>query len=175
LTLKVEKRPLHTAANSPGGWEGMDMQQAVSARAPAHLWIVGILSLLWNCFGAYDYTMTKMRSTDYLASAMPGVDPNAALAWIDAFPIWVQAGWGLGVWLGLLGSVLLLLRSRWAVWSFGLSCVGAIVSLGYQIAAAPPPPGADSPMMKVIPYVIILITVFLFWYAYGQEKKGVLR
>lgn len=152
------------------------MQQAVSSRAPAHLWIVGILALLWNCFGAYDYTMTKMRNTDYLASAMPGVDPNAALAWVDAFPVWVQAGWGLGVWLGLLGSVLLLLRSRWAVWSFGLSLVGAVVSLGYQIVGAPPLPGAtDSLMMKIIPYVIILIAVFLFWYAHGQEKKGVLR
>ena len=35
------------------------MQQAVSARAPAHLWIVGILSLLWNAFGCYDYLMTN--------------------------------------------------------------------------------------------------------------------
>ena len=84
------------------------MQQAVSARTPAHLWIVGILSLLWNCFGAYDYTMTRMRNTDYIAKAMPGVDPNAALAWIDSMPMYAQVGWGLGVWLGLLGAVLLL-------------------------------------------------------------------
>jgi hypothetical protein len=152
----------------------MDMQQAVSSRAPAHLWIVGVLSLLWNCFGAYDYTMTKMRNTDYIASAMPGVDPNAALAWVDAFPIWVQVGWALGVWLGLLGSVLLLLRSRWAVLSYGLSFVGAVVSLGYQIVGAPPLAGADSPMMKVIPYVIILIALALFLYARAQEKNGVI-
>ena len=31
--------------------------------------------------------MTRMRNTDYLASAMPSVDPNAMLAWIDSFPI----------------------------------------------------------------------------------------
>ena len=52
-------------------------------RAPVHLWIVGILSLLWSCFGCYDYTMTRMRNTDYIASAMPGVDPNAALAGLE--------------------------------------------------------------------------------------------
>ena len=81
------------------------MQQAVAARTPAHVWIVGILSLLWGCFGAYDYTMTRMRSTEYIKSSMPGVDPNAALAWIDSMPMYAQVGWGLGVWFGLLGSI----------------------------------------------------------------------
>ena len=31
------------------------MQEAVQARTPAHVWIVGILATLWNAFGAYDY------------------------------------------------------------------------------------------------------------------------
>jgi hypothetical protein len=152
------------------------MQQAVSARTPAHLWIVGILSLLWNCFGAYDYTMTKTQGAKYIATTMPGVDANAALAWIDGMPLYAQVGWALGVWLALLGSILLLIRSRWAVWSFGLSLVGAILSLGYQIVLAPPMPGAEnSPMMKAMPAVILLIAVALFLYARAQEKKGVLR
>jgi hypothetical protein len=151
------------------------MQQAVSARAPAHLWIVGILSLLWSCFGSYDYLMTRMRNVDYLASAMPGVDPKATLAWVDGFPMWAQVGWGLGVWMGLLGSILLLIRSRWAVWSYGLSLVGAILGLGYQITMAPPLAGAEGPMMTVLPAIVILLAVFLFLYARTMEKKGVLR
>jgi hypothetical protein len=151
------------------------MQQAVSARAPAHLWIVGILSLLWSCFGSYDYLMTRMRNVDYLASAMPGVDPKATLAWVDGFPMWAQIGWGLGVWMGLLGSILLLIRSRWAVWSYGLSLVGAILGLGYQITMAPPLAGAEGPMMTVLPAIVILLAVFLFLYARTMEKKGVLR
>jgi hypothetical protein len=152
------------------------MQQAMAARAPAHLWIVGILSLVWNCFGAYDYTMTRMRNTDYIAGAMPGVDPNVALAWVDSMPMYAQIGWGLGVWLGLLGSVLLLIRSRWAVWSFGLSLVGAVLSLGYQMLLAPPMPGAsESPLMKAVPAFVLAIALALFLYARAQEKKGVLR
>ena len=151
------------------------MQQAVLARTPAHLWVVGILSLLWNCFGAYDYFMSHTRNVDYIAKAMPGVDPSAALAWMDGMPMYAKVGWGLGVWLGLLGAVLLLVRSRWAVWSFGISFVGAVLSLGYQIALAPPLEGASGPMMTVMPYVIILIAAFLAWYAWTMEKKGVLR
>ena len=151
------------------------MATTAVARTPVHLWIVGILSLLWSCFGAYDYTMTRMRNTDYIASAMPGVDPNTALAWVDSMPLYAQIGWGLGVWLALLGAVLLLMRNRWAVWSYGLSMVGAIMSLGYQIALAPPLPGAEGPMYRVMPYVIIAVSIFLFWYAWTSERRGLLR
>ena len=152
------------------------MQQAVAARTPAHLWIVGVVSLLWNCVGAYDYLMTRLHNLDYIKSTMPGVDPNTALAWVEGMPIYAQIGWGLGVWLALLGSVLLLMRSRWAVWSFGISFVGAILSLGYQVALAPPMPGAeDSAMMKVMPLVVIAIALALFLYARAQAAKGVLR
>ena len=142
---------------------------------PIHLWIVGILALLWNAMGCFDYLMTRMRNTDYLASAMPSVDPNAMLAWIDNFPIYAQIGWALGVWMGLLGSILLLLRNRWAVWSYGLSLLGAILGLGYQIALAPPLAGADRTIDKAMPFVIIIVALALFLYARAMEKKAVLR
>lgn len=152
------------------------MATTAQVRAPVHLWIVGVLSLLWNCFGAYDYVMTRTQGAKYIASSMPGVDPNAAMTWINAMPMYAQIGWGLGVWLGLLGSALLLVRSRWAVWSFAVSLIGAVLSIGYQIALAPPMPGSTpSALMKVMPYVILAIALVLFLYAWSQEKKGVLR
>lgn len=151
------------------------MQQAMPARTPAHLWIVGILALLWNCFGAYDYVMSHMRSTDYIKSSIPGVDPNAALAWMDSFPVYAKAGWALGVWGGLLGAILLLMRSRYAVWAFAASMIGVVLSIGYQVAIAPPLPGAGGPMATIVPAVVALIGLFLLWYAWSMEKKGVLR
>ena len=77
------------------------MDNAMTRRAPTHLWIVGILSLLWNGFGCYDYLMSRTRNTDYLKSMMPDADPAVILGYIDGMPIWAQIGWGLGVWLGL--------------------------------------------------------------------------
>jgi hypothetical protein len=152
------------------------MQQAVSARTPVHLWIVGILALLWNCFGAYDYTMSNMRNMEYIKSAMPGVDPAVALAWTDSFPIYAKIGWALGVWGGLLGAILLLIRSRYAVWAFAVSMIGIVLSIGWQLAAAPAlPGGTDSGAAKIIPYIVILIGLFLLWYSWNAEKKGVLR
>lgn len=155
--------------------QDMMTDNAVQTRAPVHLWIIGLLSLLWSAIGCYDYLMTRMRNTDYLASMMPEVDPNAMLAWVDGFPIWAQFGWGLGVWAGLVGSLLLLMRNRWAVLAFGLSLFGAVLGLGYQIVGAPPMPGAPGGMMDAMPYVIIAIAVALFLYARAMRQKGVLR
>lgn len=151
------------------------MQQAMPARTPAHLWIVGALAFLWNCFGAYDYVMSHMRGADYIKSAMPGVDPNAALAWMDGFPVYAKAGWAMGVWGGLLGAILLLMRSRYAVWAFAISMIGVVLSIGYQLAIAPAFPGPESAMAKAVPAIVILIAVALLWYSWSMEKKGVLH
>ena len=154
------------------------MENAIDARdrTPVHLWIVGGLALLWSAFGCYDYLMTRMRNTEYLAGMMPSVDPNAVLAWIDAFPVWAQFGWGLGVWGGLVGAILLLLRSRWAVLAMGLSLLGAVLGLGYQALAAPPLAGMeDSAAAAIMPYVIIGVALALFLYARSMRAKGVLR
>ena len=153
------------------------MQDMASTRTPAHLWVVGILALLWNAFGAYDYSMTRMRNTEYLQSMMPGVDPNAVLGWIDAMPLYAQVGWGLGVWGGLLGAVLLLMRSKWAVHAYIASAIGMVLSLGHQIFLAPPMPGAEAigVMNDVMPWIIIVLGLLQLWYAWTQRAAGVLR
>lgn len=150
------------------------MENTVTERAPMHLWIVGGLATLWNAFGGYDYTMTRTGNIEYLSQF--GADGNEIIAWVDSFPIWAQFGWGLGVWMGLLGCIMLLLRHRWAVPVLGLSVVGAVLGLGYQIVAAPPLPGTEGNlMMTVMPFVIIAIAAGLFLYARAMAAKGVLR
>ena len=86
-----------------------------TAKPPIHLWIVGGLATLWNGFGCFDYLMTRTRGTAYIESMMHTDDGEAIMAYINGFPIWAAAGWGLGVWGGLAGAILLLMRHRWAV------------------------------------------------------------
>ena len=37
-------------------------------KAPWHLWVVGIVALLWSAGGAFDYVMTQTRNEEYLAA-----------------------------------------------------------------------------------------------------------
>lgn len=149
------------------------MERALDAKAPAHLWIVGILSLLWNAFGGYDYVMSRMHNEAYLKSMMPGSDPAAIWAFMDNMPLYASAGWGLGVWGSLLGSVLLLMRSRFAVLAFAASLIGVLASFGYQLfVATDKPAGMDSPVMAVVIFVIVAIQLY---YAMTMRSRGVLR
>jgi hypothetical protein len=146
------------------------MQQAIATRAPAHIWIIGILSLLWSAFGCFDYFMTNTKNHAYLAQL-----PTDQLAYMDSLPAWLTGFWALGVWGGLAGSVLLLMRSRYAVWMFALSLIGAIVGLGYQMFATQMPASMKTGMMSMMPWLIIAVAAFLLWYAWTAEKKGLLR
>ncbi len=51
-------------------------------KTPLHLWIVGVLSLLWNAFGAYDHVMTQFRNAQYLSVFTP-----EQMAYFDNAPV----------------------------------------------------------------------------------------
>ena len=148
--------------------------RATGRSAPWHLWAVGVVSLLWNAFGATDYTMSQLRNRDYLGSAAEGMGITAdqMIAYIDAFPNWLHGFWALGVWGALIGSLLLLFRRRHAVWAFGLSLLGLAVTQFYQ-AFTPQPAWAESAVVMNI--VIWSIATFLLIYAVSMRRKGVLR
>lgn len=40
-------------------------------KTPWHLWLIGVVSLIWNAFGAMDYSMTATRNAAYMASFTP--------------------------------------------------------------------------------------------------------
>lgn len=151
------------------------MASGANNRAPIHLWVVGVLSLLWNAFGAFDYFMTRTRGAAWIDQMMPGVGGQKYMAYIDGFPLWASIGWGLGVWFGLAGSVLLLMRSRHAVWTLAVSLIGAILGLGYQLMNPVDIAEMQAGFNKYVPILVILIAAFLAWYAWSQEKKRVLR
>ena len=146
------------------------MATTTETKAPAHLWVVGILALVWNAFGCLDYTMTNLKNATWLAKMSAD-----QIAYMNSLPGWLTAFWAIGVWGGLVGSILLLMRNRYAVMAFGLSLVGAVVGLGYQIFLTKMPASMKEGGMAFMPWVIILIAAALYWYASSAQKKGVLR
>lgn len=148
---------------------------AGTTKAPIHLWIVGGVALLWNAFGAFDYFMTRTKGADYINQMMPGVDGTRFMAYINAFPIWVSVAWALGVWGGLAGAILLLMRHRWAVPTLLVSLVGAVIGIGYQIARPSGIAEMERGFNAYVGYLVIVIALALFVYARAMRIKNVLR
>ncbi len=145
------------------------MAGTLGVRTPRHLWIVGVLALVWNAFGCTDFSMTVTRNPEWLAPLSPEM-----IDWLDAAPSWTIVTWALGVWGGLAGSLLLLLRSRWAVAAFTISLLGLAVNQIYPFVSETPAM-LTSPASIGITLVIWTVALFLLWYAVRLRNAGVLR
>tara|TARA_R110002051_G_scaffold36609_3_gene79302 strand:+ start:5143 stop:5604 length:462 start_codon:yes stop_codon:yes gene_type:complete len=140
-------------------------------KTPLHLWIVGIVSLLWNVGGGYDYVMTQMKNQAYL-----GVMPQVQRDFLDSAPVWFDGLWAIGVWFSILGSVLLLARSRLARTSFGLSFLGLLGAAIYRFGFAKPAMlQVTPPEMLAFSGAIAVVLIVLYIYAKAMTRAGVLR
>lgn len=152
------------------------MDKHLKARTPWHLWVVGIVSLAWNAFGANDYLQTQLGNLAYFESMMDGIEatPQQALAYFQSYPAWVHGAWAVGVWGAVLGSLLLLLRTRFAVHAFALSLLGLATTTVYQMVVGQPD-WVQNTTTTIITIVIWSIATFLLIYAASMCSKGVLR
>lgn len=147
----------------------MDQRPAPAAgRTPKHLWIVGVLALLWNGVGAFDYLATQTQMESYMSQFTA-----EQLDYFYGFPAWAVAGWAFGVWGGVAGAVGLLLRRRWAVWMFGVSLAGMAVSTLYTMVLSDGVPVMGTGAV-VFSLVIWIAQIMLLVYALRQAKRGVL-
>jgi hypothetical protein len=147
------------------------MENRNVARTPRHLWIVAIVSLSWNAFSAYDFVMTNLRDAAYLEQMGVGAE---MMQIIDALPHWALAAWAIGVWGAVAGSLLLLLRSSYAVYAFALSLLGLATSTFYQ-AGIDLPEEITTASMIAVALAIWIIAVLLLLYSIRLRNQGVLR
>ena len=144
---------------------------APRATAPWHYWVVSVLSIVWNAFGAYDYFMSKTGGDAYLKKMG---ENDAQIAHMHAYPVWMTADWAIGVWGALLGSLLLLARTRYAFHVFVASLAAFLVMLVYTYGLTDGGKVMGQQGM-IFNGVILALCVFFVWYSRAMAKRGVLR
>lgn len=140
-------------------------------KTPWHLWLIGLLTLLWNGGGAFDYLMVKARADWYVSQLTPD-----QLDYFLGFPGWVGASWAVAVWGGVVGSVLLLARSGYAVLAFFLSFLAMSATSIYGFFLS------DVSMVAVMgqqaalfSLAIVGVALLVVFYARAMRRSGVLR
>lgn len=141
-----------------------------AARTPWHLWMVGVLSLLWNAVGALDFAMTQTRNESW----MKGFSP-AQLEYFYGFPLWVVVAWGVATWGSLLGSVLLLLRQKRAVTVNLVVLVAMALTFTHNFLLSDGLKVMGGAGALLFTAAIIVIGVFLFLYSRAMARRAVLR
>ncbi len=144
--------------------------------APWHVWVVGVLALLFSLFGALDYVMSQSANRAWMEAMVEpmGMDADVALEYFSSFPLWADMVWAIGVWSGVGGAVLLLLRRAAAYPVLIVSLAGLVLSNAYSLAN-PLPGVTDSTATFATVAVIFSLMLAITLYARAMRNNGVLR
>lgn len=147
-----------------------------ATKTPWHLWVLGIVSLIWFAGGANDYVQTKTGNMEYLGMAAEnsGVPLDVMLEYFAAYPMWATVAWAMGVWGAVAGSLLLLFRSRFAFHFYIISVIGLALSMVYTLTSNMPD-AMNTTFTWVFTAVIWLSLIGMAYYARRMTAAGVLR
>ena len=139
-------------------------------KTPTLFWVIAVLYLLWALIGCAGYLAEHLMSdAAYLESY--GAD-MAALR--GQTPIWATSAYAVGVWGGLIGGILLLLRRKLCLPFFYASLAGAVIGflpMMFMDKFRAVMGGGDWAFMLFI----WAVCIFIIWFARKKTAKGILH
>jgi hypothetical protein len=139
----------------------------VRTKPPAWFWVVGILLLLWGIVGVAGF---------HIDLAMTGADRAKLDRYDQHFytlrPNWFVPCYGIAVWTGLVGSILLLARRDLARLVYIVSLVAAVIMFGWMLAATDIIQQKGVLAATGLPAVIVLVCAFEIWLVGLAQRRG---
>ena len=135
-------------------------------KTPWHLWVVAILTLLWNGSGAFTIMMAQ-------AGRLPNIDASEA-AYYAAQPLWFVLSTDIALLAPVAAAIALLLRSRAASWLFAAGVIAILANNVYDLAAGTSLVLVDRGWL-ILTAITVTIAVLQLVYARAMQRRGVLR
>jgi hypothetical protein len=139
---------------------------AMPASRPWHLWVVAILTLLWNGSGAVTIMLAQ-------AGRLTGLSADEA-AYYASQPAWFVISTDIATLAPVAAGIALLVRSQLAVWLFALSLVLILVNNAYDLAGGTSRALANQGAL-IVTCIIVVIAILQLVYSSAMKKRGVLR
>lgn len=131
----------------------------------ALFWVIAIAALLWNIMGAMAYLADAFMGAEAVSQL-----PEDQRTLYENRPVWVTAAFAIAVWAGLLGSIALVLRKKWAISAFIISLIGVLAQNLYQFFLSNTFEVMGTAAVA-LPIMVIIISVLLIVYSKKARKK----
>ncbi|NCF72382.1 MAG: hypothetical protein GWP67_02660 [Gammaproteobacteria bacterium] len=142
------------------------MSDELNGKPPSSFYIIGAVFLVWNVIGFMFYLQHAMMTPENVPE---GVDA-AMLEFMAATPVWATSAYAIAVNVGMLASVLLLMRKSVAMPLFVVSLAGALIldldSFVLRDVVAIWGSGA-----YVVPCAVIIVGVIQIWYSRSVANR----
>ena len=139
------------------------MNDTTENPVPGWFKTLAIIALIWNLLGVMSFFIQMNMSEEALALL-----PQAEQELYRNIPVWVTAAYGLAVFAGTLGCLMMMGRKSVAVSLLIASLVGVLVQMGHMFFLTDAVAVLGMGRM-IMPLIVILIAVALVMMA----RKGV--
>jgi len=141
------------------------MSDELNGKPPTSYNIIAGVFLVWNLIGLMFYYQQMTLTPEMLASMGAEI-----AAFMEATPVWANAGYAIAVNAGVLASIALLLRKSWAFPLFALSFVGVLVQDfdAFVLRDVVAVWGSSS---YYVPSAVIVIGLIELWYSRSVANR----
>ncbi|MGI9261604.1 MAG: hypothetical protein ACR2QR_06200 [Woeseiaceae bacterium] len=136
------------------------MTDEIAVKVHWSFWFIGVITLIWNLLGALNFvvqmnpdSVTVYRETEQ--------------AIIEGRPAWATIGFGLAVFGGALGSLMLLLRKSISYYFFLASLLGTAIAQVHSLSL-----GIDFGAGEILGIIVmpLVLAGFLVWFSKRSQR-----
>jgi len=132
--------------------------------------IIGILALLWNIMGLFQFIMAAFMQDTMLETYGETYTPQQMELFLNT-PFWYYVVFGICTITGVLGSIAVLLKKKIAVPFFLVSLVTVLVVQGYWMLGTQAIALLGTEAI-IMPMLVIVTSIFLYFYCKGARQNN---
>lgn len=133
---------------------------------PKWYWAVTIIFLLWNLMGVASFFVHTFISDEALQAL-----PEAEQDLYGSYPLWTKVLFAIAVFGGLMGSVGLAIRKKWALSAFVVSLAAIIPQMTHNLFFTTARE-VYGPGTEIMPILVVVLGVFVVWFSsFGIRKS----
>ena len=141
------------------------MSDELNGKPPTSYNIIAGVFLVWNLIGLMFYYQQMTLTPEMMASMGAEI-----AAFMDATPVWANAGYAIAVNAGVLASIALLLRKSWAFPLFALSFIGVLVQ-DFDAFVLRDVVAVWGSSAYYVPSAVIVIGLIELWYSSSVANR----
>ena len=139
-------------------------------KVPIWFWAIAIIFLLWNIMGVLSFLMHTLTPGEAL-SLMPLEEREL----YDSYPAWATVLFAIGVFCGLIGSLGLLFRKKWAKPIFTLSLIAVIIQMTHNVFFTNTVEVYGTTQAVTIPLIVVVLSLLAVLFSNSTIKKNWLQ
>lgn len=148
----------------------MTTTNSAQIKIPKWFWVLAVISLLWNIMGILSFFVHTFITDEALAKL-----PDNERALYSEYTIWTTIIFAIATFGGLIGSLGLILKRKWAKIFFIISFLAIVPQMIHNVFFTKSIDVYGLAQATTMPVLVVLFGAFLIWFSNYSIKKNWLK